>query len=71
MMLVGESWSVAESEKVFACVLATYLERTVYFGESDVVENIASILRSVMITAPQDEILPIGRNMYSITEEES
>ena len=71
MRLVGESWNVAESEKVFACVLATYLERTVYCGESDVVENNAAILRSVKTTAPQDEILPIGRNIYSLTEEES
>jgi hypothetical protein len=25
--LAGESWNVAESEKVFACVLETYLEQ--------------------------------------------
>jgi hypothetical protein len=26
MRLAGESWNVTELEKVFACVLATYLE---------------------------------------------
>ena len=71
MRLVGESWNVAESEKVFACVLATYLERTVYCGESDVVKNNAIILHSAMITARQNEILPSGRNTLFLTEEKS
>jgi hypothetical protein len=69
LRFAGDSWNVTASEKVF--VKVGDVSRTVYCGESNVLPNTATILRSVRITVHQDELLQSGCKTYSLTEEDS
>jgi hypothetical protein len=66
-------WRVMECHRIREgiCPCVADASRTVYCGESNVVQNNATILRFVRITVRKDEILISGRKTYSLTEEES
>jgi hypothetical protein len=69
IMSACESWNVTEIGNIFTCVLAMYLEH--FRVQSNVVQNIATILRSLRITVHKDEILRSGRKTHSLIEGES
>jgi hypothetical protein len=70
-MLYEVGWRVMECHRIREgiCPCVGDASRTVYCGESSVVQNNATMLRFARITVRQYEFLPSGRKTYSLTEE--
>jgi hypothetical protein len=72
-MLYEVGWRIMECHRIREGIRPCVgdASRTVYRGESNVVQNNATILRFVRIAVRQNEILPSGRKTYSLTEDET